>query len=897
MDELEGISTFVPPEIDDLNQWLPSYEFLDLIACGGMGAVYRARQVALDRLVAIKVLPPELAVDTVFRKSFEAEGKAMAKVSHSNLVGVFDLGEISDMLYLVIEFVEGSNLHESKGDSAIDPETAVSLVRSVASGLGEAHRLGLVHRDIKPANILINTELVPKLGDFGLAVPDSDIESGLMMGTPAYLGPEVMADPSSASFASDTYALGVILYEMLTGSSIEGGDVMDLARVPAIGNLPKIVRKAVDPKPLLRYQDGEAFEKALAEWLDKPKNSGLVVEPGVAPMRSSTAPKVNQGSSGSGLLIGLVILLLAGGIGWKMFGDKLGLGNSAEQEAMEAAALQEQREAALREEEAKEARALAELRESQKKSLAELSRGFSERRATLRKKFLEAAGEKGERFLSEAASGEPGIPRYFFTSEVDINDDLRRLLREFSIEQQEGQERKFEREISSLHRESVRDLRAARVEVSDSLEGSWEEWIEWLGENPVEAIRGSVAGQWALEGAPGPLVLNLSSSGENALTLGEERHEITIERDETGLMTVQYPKDVGFSFPWKLRWRGDRLDGVDEKGELRTLKLRKYDYSDLVVDEAFAGLDDRDIDYPKPDTDQFQDPELVKLTESYRNALKSKIEPLESGYLRVLNSAKESYAGGSEQEAVAMINDEIERVGEINWQEGFLRLQAIPPPAALPEELGKKYGIFRSEFAKRFGRLQATYLDALRKIKAKREAGEAADTSEVEGVINYLEMPAGVVQARFVKLVSLGGQGLTHTGIAEIEILGPEGEILPSRMFSGIEVSSFATNSVGAKAAGQLAVDGNVKTLWHSSLEGEGVKFPHWISFELGDDYEISGFTVTPLSIKAERKAGLTKWVFQVSPDGWNWTPVARGEFSMEAGKKVHLGLKKMRVE
>ncbi|MFT7173079.1 MAG: serine/threonine protein kinase [Paracoccaceae bacterium] len=99
-----------------MNQWLSSYEFIDLIACSGMGAVYRARQISLDRLVAIKILPPELAVDETFRKSFEGEGgKAMAKVSHSNLAGVYDFGEISNMLYLIIEFVEGRNLLNLRG--------------------------------------------------------------------------------------------------------------------------------------------------------------------------------------------------------------------------------------------------------------------------------------------------------------------------------------------------------------------------------------------------------------------------------------------------------------------------------------------------------------------------------------------------------------------------------------------------------------------------------------------------------------------------------------------------------------------------------------------------------------------------------------------------------------
>jgi hypothetical protein len=321
MSEGAEVSGFIPPAIEDLNEWLSSYEFLDLIACGGMGAVYRARQVSLDRTVAIKILPPELAVDETFRASFEAEGKAMAKVTHSNLVGVYDFGEISDMLFLVMEFVEGSNLYESMSVGAIDAEVAVTLISAVASGLAEAHRNDLVHRDIKPANILISTEVVPKLGDFGLAVPDSDIESGLMMGTPAYLAPEVLADPSSASFASDTFALGVILYEMLTGSSIERGDVVDLAKVPNLGALPRIITKALDPKPLLRYQNAELFEADLKDWLRKPKSSVLAVSPVGAAMRPHLAPVVTSNSGGGGGGFFLVLLLLAalGGLGWMFF--------------------------------------------------------------------------------------------------------------------------------------------------------------------------------------------------------------------------------------------------------------------------------------------------------------------------------------------------------------------------------------------------------------------------------------------------------------------------------------------------------------------------------------------------------------------------------------------------
>jgi serine/threonine-protein kinase len=144
-------------------------ELSELVACGGMGAVYRARQLSLDRWVALKIQPPELAADEVFRAGFEAEAKAMAKLAHSNLIGVCDFGPVEDMLHLVMEFVEGNTLYQSSYGQAVDPEVAVGLVKAVARGLGEAHGHGTVHRDIKPANILIMPELVPKLGDFGVS--------------------------------------------------------------------------------------------------------------------------------------------------------------------------------------------------------------------------------------------------------------------------------------------------------------------------------------------------------------------------------------------------------------------------------------------------------------------------------------------------------------------------------------------------------------------------------------------------------------------------------------------------------------------------------------------------------------------------------------------------------
>jgi len=260
---------FVAPDPEVLSGLLDGYEVVELIACGGMGAVYRAELVSLQREVAIKVLPKELSQFEEFKQSFKSEALAMAKLTHPNLLGVYDFGEVAGMLYLVMEFVKGASLFEAEHGEPVKAIEAVRIVAGVAAGLGHAHEHGILHRDIKPANILISQDLEPKLGDFGLAVPTTDVASGMNMGTPGYFAPEVLRDFKAATPASDVYSLGMILHELLTGITPTGNEPPNLELVPGLRGLRRLVLKATAPHPPMRFTDGQAMAKALHGWLEE----------------------------------------------------------------------------------------------------------------------------------------------------------------------------------------------------------------------------------------------------------------------------------------------------------------------------------------------------------------------------------------------------------------------------------------------------------------------------------------------------------------------------------------------------------------------------------------------------------------------------------------------------
>ena len=188
---------------EEVQASFPELEIEGMIGRGGMGAVYKATQRSLDRAVAIKILPREFGADPEFRKSFETEAKAMARLNHPNLIGVYDFGDVDGMPYIVMEFVNGKSLYHSAWNKAIDPEQAVSIVKGICHGLGHAHENGVIHRDIKPANILLTPKAEPKIGDFGLARPTDAEGHGLVMGTPGYTAPEFLEHHERADRRAD----------------------------------------------------------------------------------------------------------------------------------------------------------------------------------------------------------------------------------------------------------------------------------------------------------------------------------------------------------------------------------------------------------------------------------------------------------------------------------------------------------------------------------------------------------------------------------------------------------------------------------------------------------------------------------------------------------------------
>ncbi|WP_193212677.1 protein kinase domain-containing protein [Luteolibacter marinus] len=385
-------SSFQAPTLEALAELLPAYEFESFIAQGGMGAVYKARQRSLDRDVAIKVLPRELGDDPEFKTSFETEARAMARLNHPNLVGVYDSGEVDGMLYIVMEFVNGKPLYYSAYNTAIDPHQAAEIVKGICDGLAHAHEHGVIHRDIKPANILLTPKREPKIGDFGLAQPVEAEGPGLIMGTPGYAAPELTENPELAGSRSDIFAVGVILYELLTGQRPDEGLQPPSALVGCDRDLDVICHKATYPDPAGRYPDAAEMAKALDDWMKKPVPAGprkliaaapktaavkrrptpttskpikvkgvrkpavspLGAAPGAAPgTPPATAPPMEMGAGGNATLVRnlviIAVLLVAIAITWKTLQRSTAEREAANQALIEAEARKKEEAKAIAE--------------------------------------------------------------------------------------------------------------------------------------------------------------------------------------------------------------------------------------------------------------------------------------------------------------------------------------------------------------------------------------------------------------------------------------------------------------------------------------------------------------------------------------------------------------------
>ncbi|MBW3602963.1 MAG: protein kinase, partial [Actinobacteria bacterium] len=197
------------------------YALLERVASGGMATVWRAHDEVLDRLVAVKILHDHLAVDDAFRARFRREAISAAKLTHPNVIGLYDTGRDGDDVYLVMEYVDGPTLLElMRARGTLSYGQTARIGEAVARALAYAHARGVVHRDVKPANILMGRDGAVKVADFGIAKAEEAVEdltgSGMVLGTAAYVAPEQILGDQVAG-AADQYALGVVLYESLTG--------------------------------------------------------------------------------------------------------------------------------------------------------------------------------------------------------------------------------------------------------------------------------------------------------------------------------------------------------------------------------------------------------------------------------------------------------------------------------------------------------------------------------------------------------------------------------------------------------------------------------------------------------------------------------------------------------
>ncbi|TQN42678.1 serine/threonine-protein kinase [Blastococcus colisei] len=360
------------------------YELHHLIAAGGMGEVWRGRDVRFDRPVAVKILRSEYAGDPTFAARFRAEATHAAALHHPNIAAVHDYGETASaatgerIAYLVMELVEGDPLSTRfSEEGALAPADALSVLRQAAAALAEAHRAGVVHRDVKPANILIDRDGQVKLTDFGIAWSAASVpitRTGQVIGTPQYMSPEQAAGEPPRP-ASDVYALGLVGYESLTGRAAFDGDnpvTIALKQVqqepePLPAAIPEQIRSLIDgalvKDPDVRFPDADAFLDAIDATLEgrfppgpatrtlpvsaagvRPSPSGGGGAPADHPTTAAGAPAVDgaaaaptrslpgrkatpppvAGTSGGWrswpLVVALLVLLLGAGVGATVLG-------------------------------------------------------------------------------------------------------------------------------------------------------------------------------------------------------------------------------------------------------------------------------------------------------------------------------------------------------------------------------------------------------------------------------------------------------------------------------------------------------------------------------------------------------------------------------------------------
>jgi serine/threonine-protein kinase len=323
---------------------LAGYTILRKIGIGGMGIVYQGHHQSLDRMAAIKFLSPQLAGDPAYVQLFLREARAAAKLSHPNLVTVYDAGSIgANIFYFIMEYIDGRDLEMIQSQEGLLPVSqAVEYVRQAAAALGYAHQKQIIHRDVKPENLMLTQEGVIKVADMGLAKwmgEDSAMtRGGWMMGSPYYISPERLKDQHRADARSDIYSLGATLYHLLTGRvPYEGTPPVVMAQHleaplpnpfeanPALDfDICDIIQRMMAKNPDDRFQTMEEVRDALAAYLAMPSHPDHasptelippVLEPPASPEGSAAAgPAPSRGVSAATLMrLGVLALIVAAG--------------------------------------------------------------------------------------------------------------------------------------------------------------------------------------------------------------------------------------------------------------------------------------------------------------------------------------------------------------------------------------------------------------------------------------------------------------------------------------------------------------------------------------------------------------------------------------------------------
>jgi serine/threonine protein kinase len=351
---------------------IPGYEILGELGRGGMGIVFKARQVALNRLVALKMIHAGELADLDSLTRFRTEAEAVAKLQHPNIVQIYEVGEADGRPFFSLEYVGGGNLAERVGGQPQAPAVAASLVEELARAVHYAHAQGVIHRDLKPGNILIaecgsriadsNTEgngqspisnpqsAIPKIADFGLAKytagpgrPDSPSRRGLIVGTPQYMAPEAGTTPETVGPAADIYSLGAILYEMLTGRPpFRGGSAIDtllqirlLEPIPPRVWQPKTPRdletialKCLAKEPASRYSSARELAEDLRRFRD-----GVPIRARPASLRERAwkATRRHPLVASAGLALALIGVAGCAALAWRWHLAEAALSSTADQ--------------------------------------------------------------------------------------------------------------------------------------------------------------------------------------------------------------------------------------------------------------------------------------------------------------------------------------------------------------------------------------------------------------------------------------------------------------------------------------------------------------------------------------------------------------------------------------